>query len=42
MGMTVARKEQYEAAVRKLFPQGEYWDKQFANPQSDISLFVQA
>jgi uncharacterized protein YmfQ (DUF2313 family) len=32
----------YEAAVKKLFPQGEYWDRQFADPESDVSLFCKA
>jgi len=32
----------YENSVRSLFPQGEYWDGQFADPQSDASLFVKA
>ncbi|MDR1698968.1 MAG: hypothetical protein LBR75_04005, partial [Prevotellaceae bacterium] len=27
---------------KKLFPQGDYWDKQFACPASDISLFCKA
>jgi uncharacterized protein YmfQ (DUF2313 family) len=42
MGIAVARAEQYESAIQKLFPQGEYWDAQFADPASDVSLFVQA
>ncbi len=28
--------------MRKLFPLGVYWDKQFANPQSDLSLWIDA
>jgi len=40
--MGVAAAAEYEAAVRKLFPQGEYWDRQFADPESDVSLFCRA
>jgi len=32
----------YEAAVKKLFPRGDYWDAQFADPESDVSLFAKA
>jgi len=42
MGITVASLRQYENAIKKLFPQGEYWDRQFADPESDVSLFVKA
>jgi uncharacterized protein YmfQ (DUF2313 family) len=42
MGLTVHTPEQYEAALRKLFPRGPYWDRQFADPQSDCSLFCRA
>jgi uncharacterized protein YmfQ (DUF2313 family) len=42
MGIKVQHKEQYAAAIRKLFPQGEYWEKQFEDPQSDCSLFCKA
>jgi hypothetical protein len=41
-GMADALSAQYEHAVRKLFPQGDYWDKQFADLESDISLFAKA
>jgi len=34
--------EQYETSLQKLFPRGSYWDKQFADPQSDCSLFCRA
>jgi len=34
--------KQYEASFRTLFPQGDYWEKQLANSQSDISLFCRA
>jgi len=39
MGLAVASKARYENAVKKLFPQGDYWDEQFADPGSDCSLF---
>jgi len=42
MGIAVATSRQYENAIKKLFPQGEYWDRQFADPESDVSLFVKA
>jgi hypothetical protein len=40
--MGVATAEDYAAALRKLFPQGDYWDTQFADPASDVSLFCHA
>jgi hypothetical protein len=42
MGIKVRNPEQYETSVRKLFPQGEYWDRQFAGPETDCSLFCKA
>jgi len=42
MGIAVAPPEQYENAIKKLFPPGEFWDRQFADPESDVSLFVKA
>jgi uncharacterized protein YmfQ (DUF2313 family) len=42
MGITVAARAQYENAVKKLFPQGAYWDEQFSDPASDASIFVKA
>jgi uncharacterized protein YmfQ (DUF2313 family) len=42
MGIAAAESAQYERAVRKLFPQGAYWDKQFSDPASDVSLFAKA
>jgi uncharacterized protein YmfQ (DUF2313 family) len=42
MGIAIKSEEQYEDSVRRLFPQGEYWDSQFADPQSDTSLFAKA
>jgi hypothetical protein len=41
MGIAAASGAQYENAIKKLFPQGSYWDAQFADPESDVSLFVQ-
>jgi hypothetical protein len=32
----------HESAIKRLFPQGDYWDEQFADPESDVSLFVNA
>jgi len=40
--MGIAAAEEYEGAIRKLFPKGEYWDRQFADPESDVSLFCKA
>jgi hypothetical protein len=40
--MGVAATTEYENAIRKLFPQGEYWDRQFSDPESDVSLFCKA
>ena len=40
--MGVAASAEYESAIKKLFPQGEYWDRQFADPESDVSLFCKA
>jgi len=42
MGIAVAPSERYEESIRKLFPQGGYWDRQFADPESDASLFARA
>jgi len=42
MGIVATSKAQYENAIIKLFPQGEYWDKQFADPESDVSLFAKS
>ncbi|MDR0456700.1 MAG: YmfQ family protein [Treponema sp.] len=39
MGIATASPDLYEAAFRKLFPRGDYWDRQFADPHSDVSLF---
>ncbi|MDR0628849.1 MAG: YmfQ family protein [Treponema sp.] len=40
--MGVATVEEYARAVQTLFPQGEYWDTQFGDPESDANLFCQA
>jgi len=40
--MGINNPEQYESSFRKLFPQGDYWEKQFADPESDVSLFCRA
>jgi hypothetical protein len=42
MGIAVASREQYKSAIRRLFPQGAYWDAQFADAGSDVSLFCEA
>jgi hypothetical protein len=42
MGIKVHAPEQYEASLRKLFPRGSYWDRQFADPHSDCALFCKA
>ena len=40
--MGVALPAEYKAAIEKLFPKGEYWERQFADPESDVSLFCNA
>jgi uncharacterized protein YmfQ (DUF2313 family) len=42
MGIIVASRAQYEYAIKKLFPQGAYWDEQFSDPASDVSIFIRA
>jgi uncharacterized protein YmfQ (DUF2313 family) len=42
MGIAAASRAQYENAIKKLFPQGDYWDKEFADPEGDVSLFAKA
>jgi hypothetical protein len=37
----IAGSEAYEKAVKKLFPQGGYWDARFADSESGASLFAQ-
>ena len=41
MGLAAAP-ERYETAVKKMFPQGQWWDAQLADPESDASLFARA
>ncbi|MCL2245077.1 MAG: YmfQ family protein [Treponema sp.] len=42
MGINIASEKEYSNAVRELFPKGEYWDKQFSDPESDINLYCKA
>ncbi len=35
-------KAEYVSAIKKLFPLGAYWDVQFNNPYSDLSVWVDA
>jgi hypothetical protein len=42
MGIVTTDKARYAQAVKKLFPQGEYWTKRFADPSGDVSLFAKA
>jgi hypothetical protein len=42
MGLNVASEKDYSVAIRNLFPQGEYWEKQFSDPESDLNLFCRA
>ena len=42
MGINVATENDYIGAIRDMFPQGEYWKKQFADPESDVNLFCKA
>jgi len=42
MAMTTCTPEAYQNSMRKLFPRGPYWDRQFEDPQSDCSLFCKA
>jgi len=42
MGIRMASKTGYARAIQDLFPKGEYWDRQFENPESDCSLFCLA
>jgi uncharacterized protein YmfQ (DUF2313 family) len=42
MGIKVQAPEQYEASLQRLFPRGPYWDQQFADPESDCSIFCKA
>jgi len=42
MGIIVSPRAQYENAIKKLFPQGTYWDEQFSDSKSDVSIFIKA
>ena len=42
MGISAAAPQIYQDSIRKLFPRGPYWDKQFEDPESDCSLFCKA
>jgi len=42
MAMTVSTSEAYQNSMRKLFPRGAYWDRQFDDKKSDGSLFCKA
>jgi hypothetical protein len=42
MGIAVHTPGQYETSLRRLFPRGGYWDRQFADPHSDCALFCTA
>ena len=40
MGIKVGADSDYVASIKKLFPKGEYWEKQFSDPNSDCFLFI--
>jgi len=42
MGINAGTEKDYSNAIRGLFPQGEYWNKQFADPDSDVNLYCKA
>jgi hypothetical protein len=42
MDMRVRTPDEYAVALRRLFPRGDYWDRQFADPESDCALFCKA
>ena len=42
MGIKIGAANDYISSIEKLFPKGEYWDKQLADPDSDCSLFIRA
>ena len=37
--MPVRSEEEYRIAIRNLFPSGEFWDRQFDDPDSDLSIW---
>jgi len=42
MGIVADDKSLYERAIRKLLPRGAWWDRQLADPESDVALFARA
>jgi hypothetical protein len=42
MGIKIGTGAQYAESLKRLFPQGSYWDTQFNDSASDTSLFIQA
>jgi len=40
--MTTFTREDYQKAVRHLLPSGDWWEKQLANSESDVSLWCDA
>jgi uncharacterized protein YmfQ (DUF2313 family) len=40
--MKTGTPEQYKNGIKKLFPQGAYWNKQFGDAESDCAKFVEA
>jgi len=40
--LTVLSVSDYREALRKLYPRGAFWDQQFSDPTSDLSLLVDA
>ena len=42
MAIRICTPEKYKNSIQKLFPRGPYWDKQFAEADSDCTLFCTA
>jgi len=42
MDIKIAEEKDYIGAIRDLFPKGEYWERQFTDPKSDVNLFCKA
>lgn len=38
----ITTKERYIEAVKELYPEGSFWDEQFADKESDLSLLAEA
>lgn len=38
----ITEKERYNEAVKELYPEGSFWDEQFADKESDLSLLAEA